>query len=416
MKFMCSFCNVFVYDEEPGDPNTDLRPGTRWEEIPITWQCPVCGMPKTYLQQVSDEAFSFVSKPYLENKEENWNLTYYRNRAREKLTNFCGVYPVCDGQPGRICIGQKYGASIGMGGAGQGKTFEANYNALQEYKFKTRVIKEHHEPEMSISLFGEEISAPVMGASLSGVKNSMNNIIPEDEFYMGLLKGAQNFGSIGLVGSTTTSPDDLGVNVVGENKGWGIPIFKPQSQKRLIQLFQQAEKLDVIAMGVDLDGAASSFWSESEGLVYRKGEKDLQELVDCTEKPVIFKGIMTAEDAAKVIDSGAGACYVSNHGGRVLDSAQGVAEVLPDIAREISGKIPILADGAVRTGFDVLKIRALGADVALIGRTLAQVCLTGKDVAVKMYLDYVKEDLRRAMLLTGCDTLKDANMDILIRA
>ena len=67
----------------------------------------------------------------------------------------------------------------------------------------------------------------------------------------------------------------------------------------------------------------------------------------------------------------------------------------------------------MRTGFDVLKIRALGGDVALIGRPLAQVCIGGGYVAVKMYFDYVKDDLRRAMLLTGCDTLKDANMSIL---
>jgi len=122
---------------------------------------------------------------------------------------------------------------------------------------------------------------------------------------------------------------------------------------------------------------------------------------------------MSPEDATKVLDSGASACYVSNHGGRVLDSGQGVAEVLPDIAREISGKIPILADGAVRTGFDVLKIIALGADVALIGRSIAHVSISGGELAVQMYLDYVKDDLRRAMILTGCDTLEDVNSNIL---
>ncbi len=148
--------------------------------------------------------------------------------------------------------------------------------------------------------------------------------------------------------------------------------------------------------------------------VYRKSENDLIELVDSTEKPVIFKGIMSKEDAVKVLDSGAGACYVSNHGGRVLDGGQGMAEVLPEIANEISGKIPILADGAVRTGFDVLKVLALGADVALIGRPLARLSLAGGEVAVKMYYKYVKDDLRRAMILTGCNNLKDANMGIII--
>jgi 4-hydroxymandelate oxidase len=416
MKYICTYCNIYAYDEDKGDPATNLDAGTKWDQIPETWQCPVCGMPKTYLHQVSDEAFSRIMEGYAENPEENWELNYYRTKARKMLTAFCSVNPVCNGQPGRLCIGQKYGATIGMGGAGQGNTFGRNYNSLQQYRLKMRVIKPHHEPEMSISLFGKELIAPVMGAPLSGVKTSLNNAIPEDKFYWGLITGAQVFGSIGMVGNTTTSPDDLGVKILGENKGWGIPIFKPQSQERLIQLFQLAEELDTIAMGVDLDGAGSTFWKDPDKRVYRKSEKDLQELVDCTEKPVIFKGIMNPDDAAKVLDSGASACYVSNHGGRVLDCGQGVAEVLPNIAMEVSGKISILADGAVRTGFDVLKIVALGADIALIGRPLAQVSIGGGELAVKMYLDYVKEDIRRAMILTGCDTLKDVTMDILIKS
>jgi hypothetical protein len=268
---------------------------------------------------------------------------------------------------------------------------------------------------MSMNIFGKEIVAPVMGASLSGVKLSLNDAIPEQSFYRGLLNGAKTFGSVGLVGNTPTAPEDLGVNTVGENGGWGIPIFKPQSQERLIQLFKLAEEKDVIALGVDLEGAGSTFWTSPEKRVYRKSEKELEELVDCVEKPVIFKGIMGGEDALKVVDSGASACYVSNHGGRVMDGGQGVAEVIPEVADAVSGKIPVMADGTVRTGFDVLKVLALGADVALIGRPLAQMAIAGGEIAVKMYLDYVKDDLRRGMILTGCDNLEEINRDILVK-
>jgi len=277
-----------------------------------------------------------------------------------------------------------------------------------------RVIKKHEEPKMSVSIFNKKIGVPFMGASLSGVKSSMNDVVPEDALYRGLLKGAMSSGSIGLVGNTPESPDDLGVRIVGENHGWGIPIFKPQSQERLLQLIKLAEEMDVIALGVDLDGAGSTYWNASNKPVYRKSEKEIIELVDSTEKPVIFKGIMCTEDAISVLDSGAGACYVSNHGGRVLDGGQGVADVLPDIANNIGGKIPILADGAVRTGFDVLKVLALGADIALIGRPLARLSISGGDTAVKMYYKYVKDDLKKAMILTGCDDLNEVNKDILV--
>jgi NAD(P)H-dependent flavin oxidoreductase YrpB (nitropropane dioxygenase family) len=343
----------------------------------------------------------------------NKDLNYYYTMARNMLEDF---YMVCDGKPDWICTPEKFGSSIGLGGAGQTKTFEANYYALHQYRLKMRVIKAHHEPEMSISIFGKELTIPVMGAALSGVKYSLNDVVSEEAFYWGLLKGAQDCGSIGMVGNSPASPDELGVTIVGENDGWGIPIFKPHSQERLIQLFQLADELDVIGIGVDLDGAGSMFWTDSENKLYRKSEKDLQELVDCTGKPVIFKGIMSVEDAVKVVDSGASACYVSNHGGRVLDCGQGVVEVLPDIAKEISGKIRILADGAVRTGFDVLKILALGADIVLMGRPLAMMSVAGGDAAVKMYLEYVKQDISRAMILTGCDNLKDATINILARS
>ncbi|HEX7467386.1 MAG TPA: alpha-hydroxy-acid oxidizing protein [Methanobacterium sp.] len=416
MKYICTYCNIYAYDEEKGDPDTELEPGTLVDDFPDSWLCPVCGMPKEYLQEVRDDIFSLKMTAYTETQHDTKDLNYYRSIARKMLVGVCGEFSVCDGQPDRTCTGQKFGAPIGFGGAGQGKTFEANYNSLQRYKLKMRVIKAHKEPKMSTSIFDKKIAVPFMGASLSGVKNSMNDVVPEEALYRGLLKGAMSSGSIGLVGNTPESPDDLGVNIVGENNGWGIPIFKPQSQERLLELIRKAEELKVIAVGVDLEGAGSTYWNASNKPVYRKSEKEITELVDSTEKPVIFKGIMSIEDAIKVLDSGAGACYISNHGGRVLDGGQGMADVLPEIANEISGKIPIMADGAVRTGFDVLKVLALGADIALVGRPLARMSISGGEVAVKMYYNYMKDDLKKAMILTGCDNIKEVNMDIITKS
>ena len=382
MKYICTYCNTYAYDEDKGDPDINLKPGTSIQDIPDSWLCPVCGMPKEYLQEIRDDIFSLKMTAYIETQHDTKDLNYYRSIARKMLTGICGEYPVCDGQPDRTCTGQKFGAPIGFGGAGQGKTFEANYNSLQGFKLKMRVIKKHKEPEISVSIFNMKIGVPFMGASLSGVKSSMNDVVPEDALYRGLLKGAMSSGSIGLVGNTPESPDDLGVKIVGENHGWGIPIFKPQSQERLLQLIKLAEEMDVIALGIDLDGAGSTYWNASNKPVYRKSQKEITELVDSTEKPVIFKGVMCTEDAISVLDSGAGACYVSNHGGRVLDGGQGVADVLPDIA--------------------------------LIGRPLARLSISGGDTAVKMYYKYVKDDLKKAMILTGCDNLNEVNKDILV--
>ena len=279
-----------------------------------------------------------------------------------------------------------------------------------------RVIKPHREPDLKATFIGSSISVPVLGSSLSGVRISMNNIMGEADFQRGLIEGAKLAGTIGLSGNTVDEPEHPGVKIIQELGGWGIPIFKPQEQSQLIKLFKRAEAADVQAIGVDLDGCGSTNWALRGKPVYRKSETDLKELVDVTGKPVIFKGIMSVDDALTVIDAGAKAVDVSNHGGRVLDYGQGVADVLPDIVKACKGKITIMADGAVRTGFDVLKLLALGADVALIGRPLARMSLAGGAAAVKAYFDYVRGDLRRAMLMTGCDSLADVTRDILIRS
>jgi len=243
----------------------------------------------------------------------------------------------------------------------------------------------------------------------------MNNALSEEEFQRGLIEGVKLAGTIGLSGNTVDAPDHPGVEIIGRNGGWGIPVFKPQSQERLLEFFKRCETANVLAIGVDLDGYGSTNWALRGKPLFRKSERELRELVDCTDKPVIYKGIMNVEDAGKVVDSGAKALDVSNHGGRVMDCGQGVSEVLPEIASAFKGKITIMADGAVRTGFDALKLMALGAEVALVGRPLAWMSLAGGPEAVALYLDYVKNDLHMAMIMTCCDSLKEVTKDMLIK-
>ena len=96
--------------------------------------------------------------------------------------------------------------------------------------------------------------------------------------------------------------------------------------------------------------------------VFRKSIQDIRELVDSTSLPVIVKGLMCVEDAMDAIDGGVAAISVSNHGGRVLDHTPGTAEVLPEIVKAVNNKVMVIVDGGVRTGYDVLKFLALGAD------------------------------------------------------
>ena len=115
---------------------------------------------------------------------------------------------------------------------------------------------------------------------------------------------------------------------------------------------------------------------------------------------------MSAEEAVACAEAGAQGIVVSNHGGRVLDGMVGTADVLPDIAAAVKGRITIFADGGVRHGEDVLKLLALGADAVLIGRPAAVAAIGGGTEGVRLLLDTFKRELCDAMMITG---VRDVN-------
>lgn len=419
MHYICTFCNIFVFNQKQGDERAKLKSNTEIKDISYNWKCPVCGKDKSYLNEITEEEFENKKEEYdkffpIEKEQDEKDLIYYRVKARKTLEGLCAVNNVCDGHPDRLCMGQKYGKPIGFGGAGQGRGFFNNFEALAKYKLKQRIVKEHKEPDMKTVFFDKEIKIPILVSSVSGVKISMNNTMNEADFQKAMIEGAKLFSTIGFSGNTVDEPERPGIEIIKENGGWGVPVFKPQSQDKLLELFKKAELADVIAIGVDLDGCGSTNWALRGKPVFRKSLKELKELVEFTNKPVIFKGIMCLEDAEQVVKSGAHGLVVSNHGGRVLDYGQGVADVLHKISEEFGKDITIMADGAVRTGFDVLKLLALGAQFVLVGRPMARMALAGGSEAVSMYLNYMKSDLRRAMLMTGCDTLQQITDNILI--
>jgi isopentenyl diphosphate isomerase/L-lactate dehydrogenase-like FMN-dependent dehydrogenase len=342
-------------------------------------------------------------------------LKEVRHHAQDKLKGICGVYKICDGGAKKLCQGQKYGEPIGMGGAGKGLSFHANVKALDDIKLIPRLITPHFEPELKTKFCGMDISFPILSSSLSGVRPSMGGSISEFDFACSVLSGARDAGSLGFIGNTAVDGEELtGIRAV-ENVGCGIPILKPQSNQRLLELIIMAEKAGANAVGVDVDGCGSTVWEKWGKPVYKKSASDLKELVDSTDLPFVVKGIMCVEDAQEVIDLGIAGIDVSNHGGRVLDSTQGVAEVLPDIVKAVKGKVAITAGGGVRTGFDVLKMLALGADGVLIGRDMVRAALGGGAQGVKVHFDYLRSDLRRAMLLTNCKSINDLDGRIIIR-
>lgn len=130
--------------------------------------------------------------------------------------------------------------------------------------------------------------------------------------------------------------------------------------------------------------------------------------------PLLLKGLMDPEDARTACRAGIDGIIVSNHGGRQLDGAPSTASVLPAMVEAVAGQIPVLVDGGVRSGSDVVKMMALGARAILLGRAWAYALAAGGQQGVADMLQLMKTEIRVAMALTGVTDLAAINTDILV--
>ena len=134
---------------------------------------------------------------------------------------------------------------------------------------------------------------------------------------------------------------------------------------------------------------------------------DLAWLISETKLPVVVKGILAPDDARRAIEAGAAGVIVSNHGGRTLDTAVASLDALPAVAEAAAGRVPLLLDGGIRRGTDVLKALALGASAVLVGRPIVHGLAVSGAFGVAHVLRLLRDEFEAAMALTGCRTLAD---------
>ena len=129
--------------------------------------------------------------------------------------------------------------------------------------------------------------------------------------------------------------------------------------------------------------------------------------------PIVIKGILDPDDAREAMNHGADGIVVSNHGGRQLDGALSTARALPAVANAVNGHIPVLVDGGVRSGLDVVRMLALGADFILLGRAWAYALAADGERGVRQMLTLVEAEMRVAMALTGCTKVSEIGRAVL---
>ncbi len=342
------------------------------------------------------------------------DLEGVRDLARKKMKGICAAYPSCDGNMDKICQRESYGKPIGLGGAGKGLSFRNNIAALDKIKFNMSVVGEDFEPDTRTRFLGVDLEFPIMPASTAGAEK-YNAALDETDFCKAVLRGAKDAGTIALRGDTWfyTPEKYPSLDAMEICDGHGIAIFKPRSQDVLKRLIERAENMGCKAVGVDLDGAGSTIMARHGQQVFKKSVEDIKELVGFSSLPFIAKGVMRPDEALKCADAGVAAIGVSNHGGRVLDSTPGTAEVLPLIRAQVGKRVALTVDGGVRTGYDVLKMLALGADAVLLGRDVIRAAVGGGAYGVRLHLEHVSKILKKAMFMTGVSTIDEIDSRIL---
>jgi 4-hydroxymandelate oxidase len=141
--------------------------------------------------------------------------------------------------------------------------------------------------------------------------------------------------------------------------------------------------------------------------------RDVEWLKSFTRVPLLLKGILTGDDAERALGLGVDGVIVSNHGGRNLDTLPAAVDALPAVADRVGGRVPVLVDGGVRRGTDVLKALALGARAVLVGRPYCYGLALGGDDGVRRVVEILRTELEWAMQLTGRRTLAEVDRSVL---
>ena len=195
--------------------------------------------------------------------------------------------------------------------------------------------------------------------------------------------------------------------------GMGIPTVKPWNIDTIKEKMDLVKDSRAIAVAMDIDAAGLPFLKNMNPPAGAKSVEELKEIIKLSSVPFIVKGIMTVKGALKAKEAGASAIVVSNHGGRVLDGCAATAEVLADIVDAVGDSMKIFVDGGIRSGVDVFKALALGADGVLICRTFVTALYGGEEEGVKTYINKLAAELEDTMSMCGAYSLGDISRDMI---
>ncbi|MGW0330962.1 aminotransferase class I/II-fold pyridoxal phosphate-dependent enzyme [Streptomyces sp. NPDC003011] len=323
------------------------------------------------------------------------------------------------------------------GGAGEERTLAANLRAFDRVRLRPRVLAGVGEPDPGTTVLGRRWAAPV-GVAPMAYHTLMH---PQGETATARAAGA---AGLPLVVSTFAGRAFEEIAEAASGPLW-LQVYCFRDRDTTRRLVQRAERAGFEALVLTADAPRLGRRPRDERNGFRlpphivpanlppgdhacpaaHARAELDPALDwsvvawlrsVSALPVLVKGVLTAADAVRALAAGVDGLVVSNHGGRQLDGAPATLDVLAEVAAAVDGRVPLLLDGGVRRGADVLAALALGADAVLVGRPVLHGLAAGGRDGAEEVLELVVDGLTEAMALTGTASVAAAGPGVLERA
>ena len=318
----------------------------------------------------------------------------------------CKACPVCNGMACRNTI-------PGPGAKGVGDTAIRNYQKWQEIRVQMDTLHENVPVDMSVELFGRKFRYPFFAGPVGAVELHYSDAYDELTYNKILVSACADNGIAAFTGDGLNPQVMVGAtDAVVAAGGVGIPTVKPWNMPLIKEKLELVKKSGAFAVAMDVDAAGLPFLKNMQPPAGSKSVEELTEIVKEAGIPFIVKGVMTVRGALKAHAAGVAAIIVSNHGGRVLDQCSATAEVLEEICHAVGGGMKVLVDGGIRSGVDIFKALALGADGVVIARPFVTAVYGGAEEGVKVYIEKLAGELEDTMKMCGAEKIGDITRDM----
>lgn len=327
-------------------------------------------------------------------------------KSRENMNDLCKSCPVCNGRACRNTI-------PGPGAKGSGTVAIRNYDAWKNIHLVMDTICENTPVSTQTKLFGHTFRLPVFAGPVGAVSMHYGDAYVDQTYNKVLVKVCKDAGIMAFTGDGMDDQIMIGATQnIKENDGIGVPTIKPWAKEMVVEKLKLAKEADALAIAMDIDAAGLPFLKGFVPPAGRKNVKELKEIVQEIDVPFIVKGILSVKGALKAKEAGAAAIVVSNHGGRVLDDTPATADVLEEIVQAVGKDMTILVDGGIRSGQDIFKALALGADGVLIARPFVNMIYGAQEEGVKAFVDQLEQELIDTMEMCGASTIQEITRDM----